>query len=74
MKRFSFILCLFLSLSVLSFGQDWDKPIRRKKKWNYGFYFPEFEDEEEDLEEEYLEEKIDLTNNKKVKKLTQKKK
>lgn len=25
MKRFSFILCLFLSLSVLSFGQDWDK-------------------------------------------------
>lgn len=25
MKRFSFILFLFLSLSVLSFGQDWDK-------------------------------------------------
>lgn len=63
-------------LDDYTFAKDLDKPIRRKKKWNYGFYFPEFEfeDDEEYLEEEYLEEKNDLPTNKKVKKLTQKKK
>lgn len=48
-------------LDDYTFGQSLDKPIRRKKKWNYGFYFPEFEFEDE---EEYLEEYVEEDQNK----------
>ena len=46
-------------LDDYTFEKDSDKPIRRKKKWNYGFYFPEFEFEDEEnklinIEAQYL--------------------
>lgn len=52
-------------LDDYTFEKDSDKPIRRKKKWNYGFYFPDIYDDDIDEDETFKEKSINKDKTKK---------